>query len=211
MGVSTQSTWGRSSPSVAIPSPPPPRERSSVTSRRSSAMSLSTSSRRWPPLPPPPPWRRATSFPTDRSSPSETRGSGAPRPSSSHPSLVWSPVESTRPPTTASWSVTSISVRICTPTPFCPEVPLCTLVLLTVCRRRSPPPQRGNTPYGSEDPSSPLSPPSSRCGSPSRSTTSPAHPSSTGNASKFSAPCYAAHNSTKDLQNYNYNITMSIC
>merc|ERR1712226_1338536 len=60
------------------------------------------SSRRWPPLPPPPPWRRATSFPTDRSSPSETRGSGAPRPSSSHPSLVWSPVESTRPPTTAS-------------------------------------------------------------------------------------------------------------
>merc|ERR1712113_312334 len=72
--------------------------------------------------------------------------------------------------------------------------------LLTVCRRRSPPslpppsrlrsslPPRGSTPSGSEDPSWPPSPPSSRCGSPSRSTTSAAPPSSTASASKLS--CY---------------------
>merc|ERR1711890_12110 len=40
--------------------------------------------------------------------------------------------------------------------------------------------QRGSTPSGSEDPSWLPSPPSSRCGSPSRSTTSAAPPSSTG-------------------------------
>merc|ERR1711934_577078 len=78
-----------------------------------------------------------------------------------------------------------------------PEAPPCTPVLLTVCRRRSPPwlpppsrsrsslPQRGSTPSGSEDPSWPPSPPSSRCGSPSRSTTSPAPALSTGSASKL--------------------------
>merc|ERR1712170_223789 len=65
-----------------------------------------------------------------------------------------------------------------------------------LCRRRSPPslpppsrsrsslPPRGSTPSGSEDPSWPPSPPSSRCGSPSRSTTSAAPPSSTASASK---------------------------
>merc|ERR1711976_229533 len=70
------------------------------------------------------------------------------------------------------------SGRTCTPTPSCPEAPPCTPVLLTVCRRRSPPllplpsrsrsslPPRGSTPSGSEDPSWPPSPPSSRCGSP---------------------------------------------
>merc|ERR1712174_175936 len=75
--------------------------------------------------------------------------------------------------------------------------PPCTPVLLTVCRRRSLPwllppsrsrsslPQRGSTPSGSEDPFWPLSPPSSRCGSPSRSTMSVAPPSSTGSASKL--------------------------
>merc|ERR1711988_1820213 len=57
--------------------------------------------------------------------------------------------------------------RTCTPTLSCPEAPPCTLVSLTGCRRRSPP-----------------SPPSSRCGSPSRSTMSLAPPSSTGSASK---------------------------
>merc|ERR1712080_440550 len=45
-------------------------------------------------------------------------------------------------------------------------------------------PPRGSTPSGSEAPSSPPSPPSSRCGSPSRSTTSAAPPSCTGSASK---------------------------
>merc|ERR1712087_538191 len=83
------------------------------------------------------------------------------------------------------------------PTLSCPEAPPCTLVLLIVCRRKSPllllPPsrsrssllQRGSTPSGSEDPSLLLFPPSSRCGSPSRSTTSPAPPSCTGSASKM--------------------------
>merc|ERR1712034_161200 len=76
------------------------------------------------------------------------------------------------------------------------EAPPCTPVLLTVCRRRSPPllpppsrsrqllHQRGSTPSGSEDPSLLPSPPSCRCGSPSRSMTSLAQPSSTGSVSK---------------------------
>merc|ERR1712128_37196 len=84
--------------------------------------------------------------------------------------------------------------RTCTPTPSCPEAPPCIPVLLTGCRRRSPPllpppsrsrlllPLRGSTPSGSEAPSSPLSPPSSRCGSPSRSTTSVVPPLFTGSA-----------------------------
>merc|ERR1712141_923339 len=88
----------------------------------------------------------------------------------------------------------------------CPEAPPCTPVSPTGCRRRSPPwlhpPSRsrslllprGNTPYGSVDPSWLPSPPSSRCGSPSRSTTSLAHPSSTGSASKrFSQYHYYYH------------------
>merc|ERR1711952_375623 len=74
--------------------------------------------------------------------------------------------------------------------------PPCTPVSLTVCRRRlplllHPPsrsrsslPQRGSTPSGSEAPSWLPSPPSSRCGSPSRSTMSPAPPSCTGSVSK---------------------------
>merc|ERR1712168_1191429 len=81
--------------------------------------------------------------------------------------------------------------------PDSPEAPLCTLVLLTVCRRRSlpllhPPSrsrsllhQRGSTLSGSEDPSLLPSPPSSRCGSPSRSMMSAAHPLSTASASKY--------------------------
>merc|ERR1719351_20593 len=84
------------------------------------------------------------------------------------------------------------------PTPSCPEAPPCTPVLLTECRRRSPllphPPsrlrsllhQRESTLFGSEDPSLLPSPPSSRCGSPSRNTTSAAQPSSTASASKHS-------------------------
>ncbi len=45
-------------------------------------------------------------------------------------------------------------------------------------------PPSASTPSGSVAPSWPPSPPSSRCGSPSRSTTSPAPPSSTASASK---------------------------
>merc|ERR1712236_32448 len=60
------------------------------------------------------------------------------------------------------------------PTLSCLEAPPCTLVLLTGCRRRSLPllpppsrsrsllPQRGSTLSGSEDPSLPPSPPSSK-------------------------------------------------
>merc|ERR1712203_1264766 len=44
-------------------------------------------------------------------------------PSSSPASLEWRPAASMRPPTT----------------PSCPEAPPCTPVLLTACRRRSPP------------------------------------------------------------------------
>merc|ERR1712008_649323 len=92
----------------------------------------------------------------------------------------------------------STSGRTCTLTPSCPEAPPCTPVLLTVCKRRSPLlphpplrsrsllPQKRNTPSGSEDPSCLPCLPSNRCGSPSKNTTSAAHPSSTGNASNFS-------------------------
>merc|ERR1712024_195867 len=88
------------------------------------------------------------------------------------------------------------SGRTSMPTLSCPEAPPCTLVLLTGCRRRSlplllPPLRsrsllllRGSTLSGSEAPSLLPSPPSSRCGSPSRSTTSAAPPLSTGSASK---------------------------
>merc|ERR1712130_464683 len=94
-------------------------------------------------------------------------------------------------------SATLTSGRTCTPTPSCPEAPPCTPVLLTACRRRSPPwppppsrsrsslPQRGSTPSGSEAPSWLPSPPSSRWGSPSRRTTSAAPPLSTASASKL--------------------------
>merc|ERR1712026_639115 len=44
--------------------------------------------------------------------------------------------------------------------------------------------QKENTPYGSEDPSWLPSPPSNRCGSPSKNTTNAAHPLSTENAFK---------------------------
>merc|ERR1719402_1262266 len=84
------------------------------------------------------------------------------------------------------------------PTLSCLEAPPCTLVLLTGCRRKSlplllPPSrsrslllQRGSTLSGLEDPSLPPSPPSSRCGSPSRNMMSVDHPLSTGNASNLS-------------------------
>merc|ERR1711884_432853 len=78
----------------------------------------------------------------------------------------------------------------------CPAAPPCTLVLLIVCKRKSPPwphpplrsrsllPQRGNTLSGSVAPSCLPFPPSNRCGSPSKNTTNAAHPLFTGNASK---------------------------
>merc|ERR1712050_147963 len=77
--------------------------------------------------------------------------------------------------------------------------PPCTPVSPTECKRRSlpwlPPPSRsrsllllrGSTPYGSVAPSSPPCPPSSRFGSPSRSTTSAAPPSSTASASNVTS------------------------
>merc|ERR1712051_18701 len=83
------------------------------------------------------------------------------------------------------------------PTLSCLEAPPCTPVLLIVCKRKSPLlphpplrsrsllPQRGNTPSGSEAQSCLPFPPSNRCGSPSKSTTSAAHPLFTGNASKY--------------------------
>merc|ERR1711983_567499 len=194
-----------SSPREVTPSPPLPRERSSVTSRRSCAMSPLTSSRRCPPPLPPPPSRSPMSFPTVRSSPSVTRDSVAPRPSSSLPSWEWRPAASTRPPST----------------PSCPVAPPCTPVLLTECRRRSPlllpPPSRsrsslpprGSTLYGSVAPSWPPCPPSSRCGSPSRSTTSAAHPLSTASASKHLDHCLHIH--TELYQLFLIQILFSTC
>ena len=120
------------------------------------------------------------------------------RPSSSPHSWVWNLAVSTRPSTTRSWSATSTSVRTCTPTLSSPVEPPCTPVLPIVCRRKSPPlphpPLRSrslphlsvNTPSGSVAPSWLLCPPSNRCGSPSRNTTSPAPASSTASASKSS-------------------------
>merc|ERR1712062_196782 len=70
------------------------------------------------------------------------------------------------------------------------------LVLPIVCKRKSlpwlPPPsrlrslllQKGNTPYGSVDPSWLPSPPSNRCGFPSKSMTNLVPALSTGSASK---------------------------
>merc|ERR1712106_701818 len=187
---------GRSSLSVATLSPPLLSARLSVTSRRSSAMLLLTLNRRCPLLLPLPPSRSLMSFPTARSSPLEMNVSVAPRLSSSHHSLEWKLAESTRPLTTPSCSAMLTSVRTCTPTLSCPEAPPCTPVLLTVCRRSSPlllhPPsrsrsllhQRESTLSGSEDPSLLPCPPSSRCGSPSRSMMSAAHPLSTASVSK---------------------------
>merc|ERR1712048_1540372 len=69
-------------------------------------------------------------------------------------------------------------------TPSCPEAPPCTQESPTECRRRSLLHQRESTLFGSEDPSLLLSPPSNRCGSPSRNMMSLAPQLSTENASK---------------------------
>lgn len=171
-------------------------EKSSVTSRRSCAMLPWTSNRKWLPPLPPPHWKSPTNCLMDRSSPLVTRGSVAQRLSSSLPSWVWNLAVSMKLSTTPSWSATLTSVRTCTPTLSCPVVPQCTQVLLTECRRKSPPlrlqPSRsrsslllkGSTPYGSVDPSWLPCLPSNRCGSPSRNTTNQALALSTVNASK---------------------------
>merc|ERR1712018_583866 len=129
-------------------------------------------------------------------SPLATNVSVPQKPSSNHPSWEWNPAVSMRPPTTPS-SAMLTSVRTCTPTPSCLEAPPCTQVLPTECKRKSLPwlhlpsksrsllHQKENTPYGSEDPSWLPSPPSNRCGSPSKNTTNAAHPLSTENAFKY--------------------------
>jgi len=195
-GAILRTTWWRSWRSVATVSPRRPSVRSFVTSRRSCATWRSTSSRRWPPPQRRRPSRRATSFQTDRSSPSAMSASAAQKPCSNLHSWVWSRVACTRRPTTPSWSATSTSVRTCTPTPSSRAAPPCSRVLPTACRRRSPPwrlprwksrsllRQRGSTPSGSADRSWPPCPHSSRCGSANRNTTSPAHPLYTESASK---------------------------
>lgn len=172
------------------------KEKSSVTSRRSCATSPWTSNRKWPPPLPQHHLRSPMNCLMVRSSPSVTRDSVAQKLCSSLPSWVWNLAVSMKQYTTQSWSATSTSVRTCTPTLYCLVAPPCTPVLLTECRRksqllphqqsrsRSSLPLRGSTPYGSVAPSSPPCPPSSRCGSPSRSTTSQALALSTVNASK---------------------------
>merc|ERR1711860_328154 len=88
----------------------------------------------------------------------------------------------------------------------------------TVCRRRSPlllpPPSRSrlllplreSTPYGSVAPSWLPSPPSSRCGSPSRSTTSADPPLFTASASKK----LFLDTSSSSLQSICFQIYLSI-
>merc|ERR1739838_1266897 len=107
---------------------PPLNVKSSVTSRKSFATLPSTSSRRWPPPLPAAPSKRATSFLTVKLSPSVTNDSVVQRPCSNHHSLAWNHPEFTRLPTTPSCSATLTSVRTCTPTTSCPEVPPCTPV-----------------------------------------------------------------------------------
>merc|ERR1711972_558623 len=79
------------------------------------------------------------------------------------------------------------------------------LLLPPPSRSRSSLPPRGSTPSGSEDPSWPPSPPSSRCGSPSRSTTSAAPPLSTASASKRNALSFTLLSNL--LQNFNFYIS----
>ncbi len=66
LGATWRTTWWRSWPSAATPSPPQPSVKSCVTSRRSWPTWPSTTSRSWPPQPPPPPSRSRTSCPTAR-------------------------------------------------------------------------------------------------------------------------------------------------
>merc|ERR1712037_1044226 len=80
--------------------------------------------------------RNPTNSPTDRSSPSATSDSGAPRLYSSLPSSVWNPLVSTRQPTTPSCSVMSIFERIFTPTPCFLVVPQCSQESRTECREK---------------------------------------------------------------------------
>merc|ERR1712228_336905 len=100
------------------------------------------------------------------------------------------------------------SERICMPTLSCLVEPLCTLVLLIGCKRRSllwhHPPSRSRSlhhpresiPSGLEDPFCLPSPPSNRCGSPSKSMMNAAHPLCTGSASKPSTEYKFIHLST---------------
>ena len=127
---------------------------------------------------------------------SAMRDSGAPKSSSSLPWSARRPQASTTAPSRPSWSATLTSAEIYTPTLLCQAARLCSPALPREWPRSSPhlhppqwrsrllPPQRENTPYGSEAPSSHLCPPSSRCGSPRRSMTSQAHQSCTESASK---------------------------
>merc|ERR1712136_301616 len=67
---------------------------------------------------------------------------------------------------------------------------------------------RGSTPSGSVAPSWPPSPPSRRCGSPSRSTMSPAPASSTASASKLHSPPFIRHTRQNTRA---YMITLIVC
>ncbi len=161
-------------------------------------MLLWTLSRKWLPQLAPRPSRSHTSCLMVKSSQSEMRDSDAQRLCFNHLSWVWKLLVSTKPPTTRSWSVILISVRICTPTLSCQEVPPCTQALLIVCKRKSPLwlhrpwrsksllRQRESTRSGSAAPSWPPCPLSSPCGSRSKSTMNLVHPSSTENAFRFS-------------------------
>merc|ERR1711997_600734 len=149
LAVSSPTTSWRSSPREATLSPPLPSVKLSVTSRRNSAMLPLTSNKKWQLPLPPPPWRNPMNCPMAKLSPLAMNVSVPQKPYSSHLSWEWNPAVSMRPPITPSLSSRSLLHP------------------------------RENTPYGSEDPSWLLFPPSNRCGSPSKNTTSAAHPLST--------------------------------
>merc|ERR1711993_138809 len=155
LDVSSPTTSLRSSPREVTLSPPPLSVKLSVTSRKSSATLLLTSNKKWQLPLPPPPWRNPMNCSMAKLSPLAMKDSVPQRPSSNPLSWVWNPAVSMRPPTTP---------------------PSRSKSLLHL---------RENTPYGSEDPSWLPSPPSNRCGSPSKNTTNAAHPLSTENASKL--------------------------
>merc|ERR1712223_603944 len=213
LAVSSPTTSRRSSLSVVTLSPPLLSVKLTVTSRRNSVMLPLTSNKKWLLLLPPPPWKSLMNFPMAKSSPLAMRDSVPLRPSSNPHSWEWNPAVSMRPPTTPSLNVMLTSVRTCMPTLSCLVAPPCTLVLLTECKRKSPPwlhpplrsrsllPLRGNTPSGSVAPSWLPSPPSNRCGSPNKSTMNAVHPLSTGNASKqFLLLCHITM--LKQVQSY---------
>merc|ERR1711879_45245 len=178
-------------------SSPPLNAKSSVTSKKNFATSPSTSNKKWPPLLLLLLSKNLMNSQMVKLSPLVTKDSVAQKPSSNHPSLVWNPLVFMKPLTTPSCSAILISVKIFTLTMSSPVVPLCTQVLLIVCKKKSPllphlpwrsrssPHQNVNTLSGLVVPSLLPFLPSKLCGSLNKNTMKQDHPLSTENAFKY--------------------------